>query len=337
VAQSTFSPYEGWTVSDHPSNDPLDAYSRAVVHAADEVGPSVVKIEVSGREPRRREGPRRPEPQGGGSGFLFAPDGLILTNSHVVDRAKLIDVTLPDGRVFRGDMIGDDPETDLAIVKITAPDLAAARLGDSHLLRPGQLVVAVGNPYGLQHTVTAGVVSAVGRSLRARSGRVMDNIIQTDAALNPGNSGGPLVIHSGEVVGVNTAIILGGQGLAFAVPVNTARFVIPALLKEGRVRRSYIGLGAQDVTLLKRIVRFYRLAAESGVLVVSLDPAGPASLAGLREGDIIVEFSGQGVSTTDDLHRLLTEERIGTDLPITAVRGTEKITLRITPRESPRR
>jgi len=318
-------------------DDPLDAYSRAVVHAAEEVGPSVVKIEVSGREPRRREDPRHLEPQGAGSGFLFAPDGLILTNSHVVDRAKLIDVTLPDGRTFRGDLVGDDPETDLAVVRITAPDLVAARLGDSHLLRPGQLVVAVGNPYGLQHTVTAGVVSAVGRSLRARSGRLMDNIIQTDAALNPGNSGGPLVIHSGQVVGVNTAIILGGQGLAFAVPINTAQLVIPALLKEGRVRRSYIGLGAQDVTLLRRIVRFYRLAAESGVLVVSLDPAGPAGLAGLREGDIVVEFSRQRVSTTDDLHRLLTEERIGTTLPITVVRGTEKITLQITPRESPGR
>jgi len=318
-------------------DDPLDAYSRAVVHAAEEVGPSVVKIEVSGQEPRRREDPRHLEPQGAGSGFLFAPDGLILTNSHVVDRAKLIDVTLPDGRTFRGDLVGDDPETDLAVVRITAPDLVAARLGDSHLLRPGQLVVAVGNPYGLQHTVTAGVVSAVGRSLRARSGRLMDNIIQTDAALNPGNSGGPLVIHSGQVVGVNTAIILGGQGLAFAVPINTAQLVIPALLKEGRVRRSYIGLGAQDVTLLRRIVRFYRLAAESGVLVVSLDPAGPAGLAGLREGDIVVEFSGQRVSTTDDLHRLLTEERIGTTLPVTVVRGTEKITLQITPRESPGR
>ena len=318
-------------------DDPLDAYSRAVVHAAEEVGPSVVKIEVSGQEPRRREDPRHLEPQGAGSGFLFAPDGLILTNSHVVDRAKLIDVTLPDGRTFRGDLVGDDPETDLAVVRITAPDLVAARLGDSHLLRPGQLVVAVGNPYGLQHTVTAGVVSAVGRSLRARSGRLMDNIIQTDAALNPGNSGGPLVIHSGQVVGVNTAIILGGQGLAFAVPINTAQLVIPALLKEGRVRRSYIGLGAQDVTLLRRIVRFYRLAAESGVLVVSLDPAGPAGLAGLREGDIVVEFSRQRVSTTDDLHRLLTEERIGTTLPITVVRGTEKITLQITPRESPGR
>jgi len=318
-------------------HDPLDAYSRAVVRAAEEVGPSVVKIEASRREPRRHEGPRRAEPQASGSGFLFAPDGLVLTNSHVVDRAKLIDVTLPDGRTLRGDLVGDDPETDLAIVRITASDLVAARLGDSRLLRPGQLVVAVGNPYGLQHTVTAGVVSAVGRSLRSRSGRLMDNIIQTDAALNPGNSGGPLVIHSGEVVGVNTAIILGGQGLAFAVPINTARLVIPALLKEGRVRRSYIGLGAQDVTLLRRVVRFYRLAAESGVLVVSLDPAGPASLAGLLEGDIIVEFTGQRVSTTDDLHRLLTEERIGTDWPITIVRGTEKITLQIVPRESPRR
>lgn len=317
-------------------DEPLDAYSRAVVHAAEKVGPSVVKIEVSGREPRRR-GSGGSEPQGAGSGFVFAPDGLILTNSHVVDRAALIDVTLPDARRFRADLIGDDPETDLAIIKITAPDLVAARLGDSRLLRPGQLVVAVGNPYGLQHTVTTGVVSAVGRSLRARSGRPMDNIIQTDAALNPGNSGGPLVVHSGEVVGVNTAIILGGQGLAFAVPVNTARFVIPALLKEGRVRRSYIGLGAQDVPLLRRIVRFYNLAAESGVFVASLDPNGPARLAGLSEGDVIIEFSGQPVSATDDLHRLLTEERIGQVLPITVVRGTEKIALQIVPQESPRR
>jgi S1-C subfamily serine protease len=275
--------------------------------------------------------------QGGGSGVVFAPDGLILTNSHVVESARTIDVTLPDARRFRADLVGDDPETDLAVVKISAPDLLAATFGDSRRLRAGQLVVAVGNPFGLQHTVTAGVVSALGRSLRARTGRLMDNIIQTDAALNPGNSGGPLVTHSGAVVGVNTAMILGGQGLSFAVPINTAKIVIPALLREGRVRRSVIGLGAQDVPILRRVVRFYGLDVESGVMVASLVEGGPAERAGVREGDIIIGFDGQPVSGTDDLHKLLSESKIGLRVPMAVIRGADRLVLDVTPQESPPR
>jgi len=314
-------------------DDLLDAYSRAVVRAVDEVGPAVVKVEVAKKSRGRPQGRGRPESeQGGGSGFVFTPDGFVLTNSHVVEQAGAVSVTLPDGRRFGADVAGDDPETDLAVLKITAPDLVAARLGDSSRLRAGQLVIAVGNPYGLQHTVTAGVVSALGRSLRARSGRLMDNIIQTDAALNPGNSGGPLVTSTGDVVGVNTAMIMGGQGLSFAVPINTAQLIIPALLRDGRVRRSYVGIGVQDVPLLRRVVCFFRLPSESGVLVVSVEAGGPASRAGLREGDIIVEFAGQTVSGADDLHRLLTEERIGLRLPMSVIRGTERLSLTVEPR-----
>jgi S1-C subfamily serine protease len=250
-----------------------------------------------------------------------------------VDESAALTATLPDGRHFAADLVGQDPDTDLAVLKITAPDLSVAALGDSSQLRAGQLVVAVGNPYGLQHTVTAGVVSALGRSLRSKTGRLMDNIIQTDAALNPGNSGGPLVTTNGEVVGVNTAMIMGGQGLSFAVPINTARVFIPALLREGRVRRSYIGIGVQDVPLLRRVVRFFHLPSETGVLVVSLETDGPAARAGIRDGDIVVEFGGEPVSGADDLHRLLTGDRIGQALPITLLRGTERVTVSITPRD----
>jgi S1-C subfamily serine protease len=318
------------------NDDLLDAYSRAVAGAVDIVGPTVVGIEVARTQAGRPDSLRRDaeEDRGGGSGFVFAPDGLILTNSHVVDGAATIEVTLPDARRFRADLVGDDPETDLAVVRISAPDLTAAALGDSRRLRAGQLVIAVGNPFGLQHSVTAGVVSALGRALRARTGRLMDNIIQTDAALNPGNSGGPLVVHTGEVVGVNTAMILGGQGLSFAVPINTAKLVIPALLKEGRVRRSVIGLGAQDAAILRRVVRYFGLPVERGVLVASLVEGAPAARAGVREGDIIIEFDGQPVSGTDDLHRLLTESKIGQTVPVAVIRGTERLVLEVTPQES---
>ena len=316
-------------------NDALDAYSRAVVHAVDVVGPSVVKIEIT-RKARNGNGDRgRAEPEkGGGSGFVFADDGLILTNSHVVADAAVLTVALPDGRRSDADLVGHDPDTDLAVLKISAPDLSVARLGDSSRLRAGQLVVAVGNPYGLQHTVTAGVVSALGRSLRSTSGRLIDNVIQTDAALNPGNSGGPLVTTDGDVVGVNTAMIMGGQGLSFAVPINSARVVIPALLREGRVRRSYLGVGVQDVPLLRRVVRYFHLPAETGVLIVSVEPDGPAARAGAREGDILVECAGEPVSGADDLHRLLTVERIGRRLPIGVIRGTDRLTIEVEPREA---
>ena len=344
--------------ADAASIEALDAYSRAVVHAVEAVRPSVVRVEAARRPDddgaaptrRRRGGGSRVEPRrggpgsgggeqvnGAGSGFVFTPDGLVLTNSHVVSGATRVVVTSPDGRSHDADLVGDDPETDLAVLRITAPELAAADLGDSAALRPGQLVVAVGNPYGLQHTVTAGVISALGRSLRARSGRLMDNIIQTDAALNPGNSGGPLVNARGQVVGVNTAMILGGQGLSFAVPINTARLVIPSLLREGRVRRSYIGIGVQDVPLLRRVVRFFDLAADSGVLVVSVEPGSPASLAGVRDGDIIVGLDGQPVAGADDLHRLLIADRIGRVQALSVIRGSERVTVTVTPSESPPR
>jgi S1-C subfamily serine protease len=316
----------------------LDAYSRAVTRAFESVGPAVAKIEVTrsaGQKRPDRLGRPTPEPErGGGSGFVFAPDGLLLTNSHVIEQAAKVAVSLPDGREFQADIVGDDPGTDLAVLKITAPDLAVVQLGDSSRLRPGQLVVAVGNPYGLQHTVTAGVVSALGRSLRARSGRLIDSIIQTDAALNPGNSGGPLVNAAGEVVGVNTAMIMGGQGLSFAVPINTARIVIPSLLREGRVRRGYLGVAVQDVPLLRRVVNHFHLPSESGLLIVSVEARSPAEGAGLRDGDIIVAFAGHPVAGADDLHRLLTREQIGQRAPIVVIRGTERITIDVEPGEA---
>jgi len=344
--------------TDATSIEALDAYSRAVVHAVEAVRPSVVRVEVArrpdddaaARTRRRRGGGSRVDPRRGGSspgggeqmtgtgsGFVFTPDGLVLTNSHVVSGASRVVVTLPDAGSRDADLVGEDPETDLAVLRITAPELAAADLGDSAALRTGQLVVAVGNPYGLQHTVTVGVVSALGRSLRSRSGRLMDNIIQTDAALNPGNSGGPLVNGRGQVVGVNTAMILGGQGLSFAVAINTAQIVIPALLREGRVRRSYIGIGVQDVPLLRRVVRFFDLAVDSGVLVVSVEPGSPASLAGVRDGDIIVGLDGQPVAGSDDLHRLLIADRIGRAQALSVIRGSERVTVTVTPSESPAR
>ncbi len=315
-------------------NEALDAYSRAVVRAVEVVGPAVVKVDVTRKGTNGPAGRGRGERENGsGSGFVFADDGLILTNSHVVADATALTVALPDGRRSDADLVGHDPDSDLAVLRISSTNLHVARLGDSSRLRPGQLVVAVGNPYGLQHTVTAGVVSALGRSLRSTSGRLIDNVIQTDAALNPGNSGGPLVTTDGDVVGVNTAMILGGQGLSFAVPINSARLIIPALLREGRVRRSYLGIGVQDVPLLRRVVRFFHLPSETGVLVVSVEPDGPAARAGIREGDTIVEFGGEPVGGADDLHRLLTGERIGQQLPVTLLRGAERTTVAVTPRD----
>lgn len=294
----------------------LDAYSRAVVGAADRVGPSVVKIDVEvPRQARRPDGGN-----GSGSGFVFAPDGLVLTNSHVVSGARTIRVTLQDGRVLVADLVGDDPDTDLAVVRVTADHLVAAQFGDSSRLRPGQLVIAIGNPFGFQHTVTTGVVSALGRALRARTVRLMENLIQTDAALNPGNSGGPLVTSDGLVVGVNTAVILGGQGIAFAVPINTARLVVSALLKDGRVRRSHLGIAAQDAALPRALARDLGRMHEGAVAVTSVSPSSPADRAGLHTGDLILDLSETPVAGVDDLHRLLTHERIGQRLPLRILR-----------------
>jgi S1-C subfamily serine protease len=285
-----------------------------------------------GKQPNRYRFPE--ELQGSGSGFIFTPDGFILTNSHVVHRTDKIEVTLPDGRHFQADPVGDDPDTDLAVVRINGPNLLPVPLGDSQKIRVGQLVIAIGNPYGFQYTVTSGVISALGRSLRSISGRLIDNIIQTDAALNPGNSGGPLVTSRGEVVGVNTAMILGAQGICFAIGINTAKFVAGKLIKEGRIRRSYVGLGGQNVQIHRRLIRFYHLSVESGILVVSVENDSPARRAGLSEGDIIIAFDGQPVAGIDDLHKVLTEERVGVGTPLTIIRRAEKMVLNIVPEES---
>jgi S1-C subfamily serine protease len=303
----------------------LDAYSQAVVHAAEEVGPSVVNIEV-----RRRDGQR----QGSGSGFVITPDGFVLTNSHVVHGAERIEVVLADGRRPDASLVGDDPDTDLAVVRVFAPQLHPARLGDSKAIRVGQVAIAIGNPYGFQCTVTAGVVSALGRSFRANTGRLIDDIIQTDAALNPGNSGGPLVNSRGEVIGVNTAVILPAQGICFAIGIDTAKYVAAWLIKEGKIRRSYIGVGGQNVPLHRRLVRHYQLANATGVLVISVASRSPASRAGLQDGDILVEVNGQPIPSIDALHKFLTGDQIGIEARLTVLRRTEKITIPITPAES---
>ena len=306
-------------------NELFDAYSKAVVHAAEEVGNSVVNIEV-----KRRDGQR----QGSGSGFVITPDGFVLTNSHVVHGADKIEVALADGRRPDAHLVGDDPDTDLAVVRVYAPQLHPVRLGESKSVRVGQLAIAIGNPYGFQCTVTAGVVSALGRSFRASTGRLIDNIIQTDAALNPGNSGGPLVNSRGEVIGVNTAVILPAQGICFAIGIDTAKHVVSWLMKDGKIRRSYIGVGGQNVPLHRRLVRHYQLPATSGVLVIALAPGGPAVHAGLREGDVMVALNGQPIGSIDALHKLLTGDMIGVHSQLTIIRGTEKLNLSITPAES---
>ena len=295
----------------------LDAYSAAVTTAAARITPSVVNVDV----------PRR----GGGSGFFFTPDGFVLTNSHVVHGASELHVTLADGSRYDASIVGDDPHTDLAVVRISAPNQAAAVFGDSDAIQPGQLAIAVGNPYGFQATVTAGVVSALGRSMRAKSGRLIDNIIQTDAALNPGNSGGPLVDSAGDVIGVNTAVIAMAQGICFAIGINTAKFVASRLIRDGRIERSYIGVAGQTVPMHRRIVRFFDLPNASGVLVMSIEKGSPAERAGLREGDVIVSFGGHTVTSVDDLHRILTDEQIGNLSQIGIIRSTERIALPIVP------
>jgi S1-C subfamily serine protease len=304
----------------------LDAYSRAVIHAAENVSPSVVKIEVHDRNGQRA---------GSGSGFIITPDGFVVTNSHVVHGADKIEVILADGRRPDAHLIGDDPHTDLAVLRIFAPQLRPVPLGEAKHIRVGQLAIAIGNPYGFQCTVTAGVVSALGRSFRTRTGRLIDDIIQTDAALNPGNSGGPLVNSRGEVIGVNTAVILPAQGICFAIGVDTAQYVISWLIKDGKIRRSYIGVGGQNVPLHRRLVRYHQLRAPSGVLAISVAPGSPAATAGLREGDVMIEFNEQAIPSIDALHKLLTGRQINVESPLIVIRGTEKIALHIRPAESP--
>jgi S1-C subfamily serine protease len=326
---------EGATIAPTPGTDDvalLDAYSQAVIGAVERVAPTVVKIDVR----QRLVGGRRTQPMevgGSGSGFILTPDGLILTNSHVVHGARSIEVTLADARRVRAELVGEDPDTDVAVVRIAASDLVAAPLGDSSTLRPGQLVIAIGNPLGFQTTVTAGVVSALGRSLRNRSGRLMDNVIQTDAALNPGNSGGPLVTSRGEVVGVNTAVIMPAQGIAFAVAINTANFVAGRLIRDGSIRRGYLGVAGQTVALHPRLIRAYALPSTSGVLIVSVERDSPAYTTGLRERDIIVSLAGQPVSGVDDLQRVLADRPTGLPMPVVVIRGAERRELPIVPSE----
>ena len=297
----------------------LDAYSEAVISAAERVNPSVVNVEV---HQKNRHG-------SSGSGFVFTPDGFILTNSHVVHDASSIEITLPDGQRHTADKIGDDPDTDLAVVRITAPNLIPAVLGDSQSIRVGQLVIAIGNPYGFQCTVTSGVISALGRSLRSKSGRLIDNVIQTDAALNPGNSGGPLITSQGEVIGVNTAVILPAQGICFAIGINTAKFVAGRLIKDGEIRRGYIGVAGQNAPLHRRLVRGHNLAVSTGIFVVSVEQNSPGQRAGLREGDFIVGFGDHPVADIDALHRILADYQPGSRLPLVVLRGTEKLVLQV--------
>lgn len=315
-----------------PSDDELlDAYSDAVTRAVERVGPAVVKIEVTHQDRRPVRGPDAPN--GSGSGFVFTPDGLALTNSHVVHGATAIEAILQDGRRLPASLVGDDPDTDLAVIRLSASTVPAA-LGDSGRLKPGQLVIAIGNPFGFQASVTAGVVSALGRSLRSRSGRLMDGIIQTDAALNPGNSGGPLVNSRGEVVGVNTAMILPAQGLCFAIPSSTASWVASRLIRDGRIRRAWLGIGGQQVTLQRRLARHFELPSEKALMVVHVETGSPAHGAGLREGDVIVAFGEHPVSGVDDLHRRLSDGAIGNPGRLTVLRRAEKLEVEITPIES---
>jgi S1-C subfamily serine protease len=320
VNQSGARPVDGF------SDDALlDSYSRTISSVVAQVAPAVVNIHV--------ENGRRGE--GNGSGFFIAPDGFILTNSHVVHGARKIDVTLADTRTFPANVIGEDPETDLAVLRIGASQLPSLEFADSKKLRVGQIAVAIGSPYGFHQSVTAGVVSALGRSMRAQSGRLMDDILQTDAALNPGNSGGPLVNSRGQVIGVNTAVILPAQGLCFAIAANTAQLVTGWLIKDGKIRRSYLGLAGQNVPLHPKVIRFHRLEQESGVLIAGIEQGGPVDLSGPKEGDIILTFKGNPVSSIDDLHRLLVGSEIGQRSVLSVIRGTETLDFLVTPRELP--
>ena len=297
----------------------LDAYSQAVIGAVETVGPAVVNVHRGDA--------------GAGSGVIFTPDGLVLTNHHVVHGAPRVEVILPDGRTMRADVIGQDAATDLAVLRMDAT-VPWARFGDSRRLRVGQVAIAIGNPYGFQHSVTSGVISALGRSLRSQSGRLIDDIIQTDASLNPGNSGGPLVTTRGEVVGINTAMIRPAQGLCFAIGINTARFVASRLIRDGRIRRAYIGIAGQNVDVPRALARANQLAISTAVRVGSIESNSPSARAGLEKGDIVYAMGGAAVAGIDDLHRILNEERINTAVEMSLIRKGERRTLSLTPVEA---
>ncbi len=334
---------------EHPERKPqngdlevLDAYSAAVTKVVDPISPSVVKIDVSHHVARRGFGGRRRDRgqgneqiTGSGSGVIFTPDGFILTNSHVIHRAASISVILADGREMKAQLIGDDPYTDLAVIRITADNLPSATFGDSQAIRIGQLVIAVGNPYGFQATVTAGVVSALGRSLRVGGGRLIDNVIQTDAALNPGNSGGPLVNSRGDVIGINTAAIPWAQGLCFSIPVNTAKLIAARLISDGKISRAYLGIGGQVVDVSRAALREHQMSGTRGVMVSQVEYQGPSQRAGLQEGDVIVQFDSERIESIDDLHRHLTHEAIGKEVTLTILRLEKKLFVKIVPLELP--
>jgi S1-C subfamily serine protease len=313
----------------------LDAYSRAVTGVVNRVGPAVVHIRVK-KQMRARSRTVPDEMQGSGSGVIITPDGYIVTNSHVVEGTDATEVSLADGSTYPAELVGQDPATDLAVLRISASGLPIARLGDSDKLRAGQMAIAIGNPLGFQSTVTAGVISALGRSLRSRSGRLIENIIQTDAALNPGNSGGPLVDSRGLVIGINTAIIQFAQGICFAIPVNTVRWVVSLLIREGKVVRGFLGISGQTVPLPVRVTRYFHLPHNTGVQVMGVTPNSPAHSAGLREGDVIISLGEKPTATIDDIHRFLTREAIGKRVEITVLRDwTSKLDKSIIPIESP--
>ena len=308
-------------------HDLLDAYSRTVAGVAERVGPAVVRVETRSPAPEQRQG-------GVGSGVLLSPDGLLLTNSHVVQGQDRARITTSEGLSMEARVIGNDPPTDLALLHAISPGrLPTAHLGDSKSLRPGHLVVAIGNPLGLESTVTAGVVSALGRSLRSQSGRLIDDVIQTDAALNPGNSGGPLVSSAGEVVGINTAVIMGAQGICFAVASNTASFVLTELIRHGRVRRAYIGVAAQTAPIPRRLALAAGIEQGFGAVITGLEPNSPALAAGLLPDDIVVELDGQPIEGVDDLIRALDAERIGRSVPLSVLRRGKRRELQVVPLE----
>ncbi len=315
--------------------DALDAYSQAVIRAVTRVGPAVVSLGTARQAPDRWRQRGIPELHGAGSGVIIAPDGYILTNSHVVRSAHKIEVRFQDGRTISARVVGDDPYSDLAVVQVTEAGLSTAELGDSSRLRVGQLVVAIGNPLGFQATVTAGVISALGRTLRAETGRLIENVIQTDAALNPGNSGGPLVDSRGSVIGVNTAVIAGSQGICFAIPANTATWVSSQLIREGRVRRAYLGVAAQTVTLDRRLAVHHKIEASTAVRVTEIHPDTAAARAGLQPGDLIVKVGDQAVVALDDLLLVLGRHPVGSPLTVHVLRGAELLTVNTYPADLP--
>ena len=308
-----------------PPSDELDPYSAQVVNAFERVGPAVVHVIAFGADGR---------PKGQGSGVIFTPDGYVLTNAHVVAGAARLRAAFTDGQAMDATLVGEDPATDTAVLRLSGSGLPHAELGRSATLRVGQLVAAIGNPLGFQCTVTAGIVSALGRTLRAPSGRMIDSVIQTDAPLNPGNSGGPLVSGAGRVVGINTATIAPAQGICFAIGIDTAVWVATRLMRDGRVRRSRLGLSGQTVPIDTRLRRFHHLPQASGVLVLDMAEGGPVAAAGVQRGDVVVAFDGEPIVGVDDLHRSLTEERAGRALTLTLLRRAEMLSMPVTPGEA---